>query len=70
MANQQHGAVRGPGDSGGEFYRIAERHWPILAALESRKPDTAESIIRSHILELGERVIAGLDSTEESSLSG
>jgi DNA-binding GntR family transcriptional regulator len=41
--------------------QIAERHWPILAALESRKPDNAESIIRSHILELGERVLAGLD---------
>lgn len=41
--------------------QIAERHWPILAALESRKPDTAESIIRAHILELGERVLAGLD---------
>ena len=41
--------------------QIAERHWPILAALESRNPDTAESIIRAHILELGERVLAGLD---------
>jgi DNA-binding GntR family transcriptional regulator len=40
--------------------QIAERHWPILAAIESRKPDHAESIIRSHILELGERVLAGL----------
>jgi DNA-binding GntR family transcriptional regulator len=43
--------------------QIAERHWPILAALESRNPDTAESIIRAHILELGERVLAGLDQT-------
>jgi len=41
--------------------QIAERHWPILAALESRKPDHAESIIRGHILELGERVLAGLE---------
>jgi DNA-binding GntR family transcriptional regulator len=41
--------------------QIAERHWPILAALQSRKPDNAETIIRSHILELGERVLAGLD---------
>ena len=40
--------------------QIAERHWPILAALQARKPDHAESIIRGHILELGERVIAGL----------
>lgn len=40
--------------------QIAERHWPILAALESRKPDTAETIIRTHILELGQRVLAGL----------
>jgi DNA-binding GntR family transcriptional regulator len=41
--------------------QIAERHWPIVAALESRNPDTAESIIRAHILELAERVLAGLD---------
>ena len=40
--------------------QIAERHWPILAALQSGKPDTAETIIRTHILELGERVLAGL----------
>jgi DNA-binding GntR family transcriptional regulator len=40
--------------------QIAERHWPILAALQSRKPDNAENIIRSHILELGERVVSGL----------
>jgi DNA-binding GntR family transcriptional regulator len=38
--------------------QIAERHWPILAALQSRKPHTAETITRSHILELGERVLA------------
>jgi DNA-binding GntR family transcriptional regulator len=40
--------------------QIAERHWPILAALQSRKPDNAENIIRSHILDLGERVLAGV----------
>jgi DNA-binding GntR family transcriptional regulator len=40
--------------------QIAERHWPILAALQSHKPDNAENIIRSHILELGERVLSGL----------
>ena len=40
--------------------QIAERHWPIVAALESRNSDTAEAIIRSHILELGERVLSGL----------
>ena len=40
--------------------QIAERHWPILAALRARKPDHAEAIIRSHILELGDRVLAGL----------
>jgi DNA-binding GntR family transcriptional regulator len=56
--------------------QIAERHWPILAALKSRKPDTAEIIIRNHILELGERVLAGLDegtgtiSGDEASASG
>lgn len=41
--------------------QIAERHWPIVAALKSRNPDLAESIIRAHILELGDRVLAGLD---------
>ncbi len=52
--------------------QIAERHWPILAALQSRKPDNAETIIRSHILELGERVLAGLDEgvAPESGASG
>ena len=40
--------------------QIAERHRPILAALQARTPDQAEAIIRSHILELGERVLAGL----------
>jgi DNA-binding GntR family transcriptional regulator len=41
--------------------QIAERHWPILAALEARKPETAEEVMRTHILELGQRVLAGLD---------
>jgi DNA-binding GntR family transcriptional regulator len=41
--------------------QIAERHWPILAALESRNPETADSIIRAHILELADRVLTGLD---------
>jgi DNA-binding GntR family transcriptional regulator len=40
--------------------QIAERHWPIVAALESRNSDTAEAIVRTHILELGERVLAGI----------
>jgi DNA-binding GntR family transcriptional regulator len=40
--------------------QIAERHCPILAALESRKPDIAEDVIRTHVLALGERVLAGL----------
>jgi DNA-binding GntR family transcriptional regulator len=40
--------------------QIAERHWPILAALRSHKPDHAENIIRSHILALAERVLSGL----------
>jgi DNA-binding GntR family transcriptional regulator len=48
--------------------QIAERHWPILAALQSRKPDTAEIIIRSHILELGERVLSGL-AEDDSALA-
>jgi DNA-binding GntR family transcriptional regulator len=46
--------------------QIAERHWPILAALRSRKPERAEAIIRSHILELAVRVVAGLDRAGES----
>jgi DNA-binding GntR family transcriptional regulator len=46
--------------------QIAERHWPIVAALRARKPERAESIMRSHILELAERVLAGLDHREES----
>jgi DNA-binding GntR family transcriptional regulator len=52
--------------------QIAERHWPILAALQSRKPDNVENIIRSHILELGERVLSGLDGgvAAESEASG
>jgi DNA-binding GntR family transcriptional regulator len=41
--------------------QIAERHWPIVAALRARTPERAEAIIRSHILELAERVLAGLD---------
>jgi DNA-binding GntR family transcriptional regulator len=40
--------------------QIAERHWPILAALQARTPDKAEHIMRVHILELGERVMAAL----------
>lgn len=40
--------------------QIAERHWPIVAALESRHSQTAESIVRTHILELGERVLSGI----------
>ena len=43
--------------------QIAERHRPILAALQSRTPDHAENIIRCHILELGERVLSGLAET-------
>ena len=40
--------------------QLAERHRPILAALESRNPEHADAIVRSHILELAERVLAGL----------
>jgi DNA-binding GntR family transcriptional regulator len=43
--------------------QIAERHWPILAALQSRKPDTAEAIVRAHILELGEDVLASFENS-------
>jgi DNA-binding GntR family transcriptional regulator len=48
--------------------QIADRHWPILAALRSRKPDTAEVIVRTHILELGERVMAGLGTESAAAL--
>jgi DNA-binding GntR family transcriptional regulator len=41
--------------------QIAERHRPIVRALESGDPENAEGIVRTHILELGERVLAGLD---------
>ena len=41
--------------------QIAERHWSIVARSSRAKPDLAESIIRAHILELGDRVLAGLD---------
>jgi DNA-binding GntR family transcriptional regulator len=47
--------------------QIAERHWSIVAALKSRKPELAESIIRAHILELGDRVLAGLDQIPPAS---
>ena len=51
--------------------QIAERHWPILAALQSRKPDHAEEMIRNHILELGERVLSGVaDGATLSGLAG
>ncbi|MGI9145350.1 MAG: GntR family transcriptional regulator [Chloroflexota bacterium] len=43
---------------------IADRHWPVLAALEARKPDSAEQVIRQHILELAARVLAGLDGDD------
>lgn len=46
--------------------QIAERHWPIVAALRSGKPDNAEDIIRTHILELAKRVLAGLETRLES----
>jgi DNA-binding GntR family transcriptional regulator len=45
--------------------QIAERHWPIMAALRAHNPARAEAIIRSHILELAERVLAGLDRPGE-----
>jgi DNA-binding GntR family transcriptional regulator len=43
--------------------QIAERHRPIVKALESGNPENAEAIVRTHILELGERVLAGLDQS-------
>jgi DNA-binding GntR family transcriptional regulator len=44
---------------------IAERHRPVLAALESRDPDRAEAEIRRHILELANDVLARLDAEGE-----
>ena len=46
--------------------QLAERHWPILATLQSRNPERADAIIRSHILELCERVLAGLADAGEA----
>ncbi|MBV8718203.1 MAG: GntR family transcriptional regulator [Chloroflexi bacterium] len=43
--------------------QIAERHRPIVTALESGRPEHAETIVRTHILELAERVLAGLDQS-------
>ena len=45
--------------------QIAERHRPIVTALRAREPERAESIIRGHILELAERVVAGLATDNE-----
>jgi len=50
--------------------QIAERHWPILAALHSRKPDHAENIVRIHILELGERVLSALAEPSDALAAG
>jgi len=41
--------------------QIAERHCPIVVALRARAPEQATAIIRAHILELAERVVAGLE---------
>jgi DNA-binding GntR family transcriptional regulator len=46
--------------------QLAERHWPILAVLQSRNPERADAIIRSHILELAARVLAGLAEDGEA----
>jgi DNA-binding GntR family transcriptional regulator len=43
--------------------QIAERHSPIVVALRAREPERATAIIRAHILELAERVVAGLEVT-------
>jgi DNA-binding GntR family transcriptional regulator len=42
--------------------QIADRHWPMLAALKSRNPETAESVIRRHILDLADSVLSRLGS--------
>ena len=47
--------------------QLAERHWPIVAALRSRLPEKAESIVRTHILELAEHVVGALDAAESVS---
>lgn len=49
--------------------QIAERHWPIVAALRSRRPETAESIVRTHILELADHVVAALDAAQAPCLT-
>jgi DNA-binding GntR family transcriptional regulator len=49
--------------------QLAERHWPIVAALGSRTPETAEGIVRTHILELAEHVLGALDASSASGAS-
>jgi len=46
--------------------QIAERHWPLLAALRARNAERAQVVIRSHILELAERVMSGLTESGET----
>jgi DNA-binding GntR family transcriptional regulator len=46
--------------------QLAERHWPIVAALRSHLPEKAETIVRTHILELAEHVVSALDASAES----
>jgi DNA-binding GntR family transcriptional regulator len=43
--------------------QLAERHSPIVAALRSRVPAKAEAIVRTHILELAQHVVAALDAS-------
>ncbi|MDQ6672852.1 MAG: GntR family transcriptional regulator [Chloroflexota bacterium] len=49
---------------------IADRHWPVLAALEAREPDRAEQVIRQHILQLAASVLAGLDGDARLVVAG
>jgi DNA-binding GntR family transcriptional regulator len=41
---------------------LADRHQPVLAALQARQPHKADLTIRQHILELATSVLAGLDA--------
>lgn len=42
---------------------IADRHRPVLDALRARDADCAETVLRRHILDLAENVLAHIDDT-------
>lgn len=53
-----------------DLERIAENHLPILAALEARDVDRAESLMQQHIFDSGARVIANLERLQRPAGDG